>query len=185
MIKPKRTLNIRRNKHQNHNIGKRRQVMLEQCIRPPIFRLTTNYLHSRPIPNQKTGNKCLSHGSTIFDFFVMWLSLPWCVVYGGNLRSNIWEISNISRNWSIRYNKRTTRSIAFIFHHILLRITLFQQKVPIKRSFMPYLPPGNSTSHRNAFVSGTPVAFVGVIGSIIGLLLIVIILYAHLSKFCG
>ncbi|KAJ9419424.1 hypothetical protein QL093DRAFT_2363981 [Fusarium oxysporum] len=48
---------------------------------------------------------------------------------------------------------------------------------------MPYLPPGNSTSHRNAFVSGTPVAFLGVIGSIIGLLLIVIIFFIVKSRY--
>ncbi|KAH7169447.1 hypothetical protein DER46DRAFT_600290 [Fusarium sp. MPI-SDFR-AT-0072] len=48
---------------------------------------------------------------------------------------------------------------------------------------MPYLPPGNSTSHRNAFASSTPVAFLGVLGSIAGLLLIVIIFFIVKSRY--
>ncbi|KAH7232215.1 uncharacterized protein BKA55DRAFT_580840 [Fusarium redolens] len=48
---------------------------------------------------------------------------------------------------------------------------------------MPYLPPGNLTSYRNASALSTPVAFLGVIGSIVGLLLIVIIFFIIKSRY--
>ncbi|KAJ9415731.1 hypothetical protein QL093DRAFT_1092772 [Fusarium oxysporum] len=53
----------------------------------------------------------------------------------------------------------------------------------MERRFIPYPPPGNSTSQRNAPASGSLIPFLGVIGCIIGLLLVVIILFIIKSRY--
>lgn len=71
--------------HQNHEIGK---AASEVRTLHQTTDISTNYLRSHSTRCEEFVKKWLSHSSILmFSSFVMWLSPPSCVVYGGNLRS--------------------------------------------------------------------------------------------------